>query len=60
MLDPDEYLIEPFAVVVEDVDALVADGAVLGALRGDGDVAQVAAAILDHVLGVNVAITIFR
>ena len=36
-------------MVVEDVDALVADRAVLRSLRGDGDVAEVAAPVLDDV-----------
>ena len=35
--------------MVEHVDALVADWAVLRSLRRDGDVAQVAPTILDHV-----------
>jgi hypothetical protein len=43
------YLVEPFAVMVEYVDALVAHGAVLGSLRRDGDVAQVTTTVLDHV-----------
>ena len=46
---PTSNLVEPFAVVIEDVDALVADGAVLRSLRRDGDVAEVAPTILDHV-----------
>jgi hypothetical protein len=42
-------LIEPLAVMVEDVDALVTDGAVLGPLRRDCNIAQVAPTVLDHV-----------
>ena len=37
-----DTLIEPLAVVVKHVDALVTDGAVLGPHGGDVDVAQVA------------------
>ena len=44
-----DALVEPLAVVVEHVDALVAGGAVLGPRAGDADVAQVAAPVLDDV-----------
>ncbi len=44
-----DALIEPLAVVVEGVHALVAGGAVLGALAGDGDVTEVTVAVLNDV-----------
>ncbi len=43
-----DALIKPLAVVVEPSHALVARGAVLGALAADGDLTQMATAILDH------------
>ena len=49
VVPPADALVEPLAVVVEGVHALVAGGAVLGALAGNADLAQVATAVLDHV-----------
>ena len=45
-----DALVEPLAVVVEDVDAFVADGAVFGFVGGDDDVTEMAPAVLYDVV----------